>query len=624
MRLLRPAAVATLLAAAFLAGPPAGAAAGGGLDLTAIRDRVDEGLAEGGTARVVRTYQRLAGVLEPSGDGLVDDLSRLRVVARACGGILAGDAGLRDAASDALDAAEDALRALHTALIGKAGDLSLQSHRDAVLRKGARAIAFEKLGEAKRVYGDEEAAAGLYRRAALGLAAADRLADRLLDRETPDHAVWSIPIQGRGGALLGVTGEPGSNPRVYVVGAADASGPQFLVRHPGAEGWVRVPVAGSGDLWWVSIVPGDGAWASGSDGRVVRYDPATSEIEDRSTGVDAVLYGVWGSGPTDVWAVGGDPEGVGPVPALLHWDGDSWDPATVPAEAEGKVLYKVWGTGPGEVWAVGEGGVILRFDGAEWTAEDSGTGSVLIGVSGPSPVTAVGGGVAALALQRTVAGGWARIPVTGVSPGTGAQTGGTVVSLTGVFVPSTGPAMAVGLSASLVVRGPSGWTGVPGAPVSVKDLHSIWIDDDGNAVMVGGRLSSLTEGQVVAWGKRKLPSSVVPRARFRDGIADMIYLGCAHSACHLPPFNNAGLALDDADTDIANLVGIASTQSPLLRVLPGRPSQSYLWHKLLGTHESVGGTGARMPTIHEPGDAYFGDAEMEQIRGWILDGARDN
>ena len=71
-------------------------------------------------------------------------------------------------------------------------------------------------------------------------------------------------------------------------------------------------------------------------------------------------------------------------------------------------------------------------------------------------------------------------------------------------------------------------------------------------------------------------------------------------------------------------MSVPSAQSPLLRVRPGRPSQSYLWHKLAGTQDSVGGSGDRMPALHLPGDQPLAGAEMELLRGWILDGARDN
>ncbi len=624
MRLrLRPILAACLAAAVLGGGTPARAA--GVLDLSALKARVDEGVAAGGPAKQVRVYKALQKGLALESRGLPDDIARLRSVASACAGALVADGPLRTAMSDGLDAAVDAIRTLDAGVVGQAGDLVLQTHRDEVLARAARAIALEKSGESKRIFGADAAAAGLFRRAAVGLAIAGRLADRLLAKETPKNPVWAVPVQGRAGALLGVWGEPGPDPRLFVVGAGDADGPQFLVRHPGAEGWVRVPVAASGDLWWVTVVPGDGAWASGTGGRVVRYDPATGELADRSTGENATLYGIWGSGPADVWTVGGDPAGVGRLPAICHWDGGVWTAVTPPPEADGRMIYKVWGSASDDVWAVGEQGIILHFDGVQWSAVPSSTTSTLLTVAGPSPVTAVGGGVAGIAVERGGNGTWASIPVTGVNGGSGGQTGGgPVKALNGVFVPSTGAGLAVGFSGTVVRRDLAGWTGILGVPSAAKDLHAVWMDEAGNAVMVGGKLSNLTEGQIVTFGKKTLPSTVSLRARFRDGVADTIYLGCAHSGCHLPPFSNAGLALDTPEIDIANLVNVGSTQAPLLRVFPGRPSQSYLWHKLLGTQVTVGGSGDRMPTLHLPGDAYFTDDQMELIRGWILDGARDN
>jgi hypothetical protein len=612
------------LAAVLFAGGGSGAA--GVLDTSGVKDLVDAGAAAGGTGPAARAYGRLSRSFATESAGLPEDLSRLRDVAGACDGPLLGDAPLRAALGDALDGGALAVRTLDAEVIGAAGNLVAETHRAAVLRRASRARALEREGEERRMFGADAAAASLFRRSALGLAAARRAADRLLARETPKKPVFGVPVLGRGGALLGVWGEAGPDPRLYAVGAADADGPQFLVLHPGAEGWVRVPVAASGDLWWVTVVPGDVAWASGSGGRVVRYDPATGFLEDRSTGVDAVLYGIWGSGPTDVWTVGGDPLGAGPVPALLHWDGDSWDPVEPPAEAAGKILYKVWGTAQDDVWAVGQGGILLHFDGGSWTAVPSGTTSLLLTVAGPDPVVAVGGGASAVAVERGVGGEFAAVPVTGVTSGSGSQTGGgPVKTLNGVFVPAEGTPLAVGLSGSVVRRGDSGWTGVAGVPATVKDLHAVWMDEDGNAVMVGGKLSSLTEGQIVTFGRRTpLPSQVTKRARFQDGVADLIYLRCAHSGCHLPPFSNAGLALDTPEVIHASLVGVPSTQAPLLRVAPFRPSQSYAWHKLLGTQATVGGSGIRMPDEHLPGDQYFTVAEMDLIRGWILDGARDD
>lgn len=87
--------------------------------------------------------------------------------------------------------------------------------------------------------------------------------------------------------------------------------------------------------------------------------------------------------------------------------------------------------------------------------------------------------------------------------------------------------------------------------------------------------------------------------------------------CHLPGNGPAGLALHPKG-GYANLVGVASTQSPLQRVVPGKPEESYLYRKLVGTHAAAGGSGERMPF----GDMRLGEDQIDVIRRWIVDGAK--
>jgi hypothetical protein len=78
------------------------------------------------------------------------------------------------------------------------------------------------------------------------------------------------------------------------------------------------------------------------------------------------LYGIWGSGPNDVFAVGG---------TILHYDGTSW---SAMASGTSAVLLGVWGSSSTNVFAVGAGGggvsvppnvkVILHYDGTSWSA----------------------------------------------------------------------------------------------------------------------------------------------------------------------------------------------------------------------------------------------------------------
>src|SRR5260370_592420 len=70
----------------------------------------------------------------------------------------------------------------------------------------------------------------------------------------------------------------------------------------------------------------------------------------------ADLAGVWGSGPSDVWAVGG----IGTISTILHWDGSAW--TSIPSGTTDRFLG-VWGSGASDVWAVGAGGTIRHWDG---------------------------------------------------------------------------------------------------------------------------------------------------------------------------------------------------------------------------------------------------------------------
>jgi hypothetical protein len=67
----------------------------------------------------------------------------------------------------------------------------------------------------------------------------------------------------------------------------------------------------------------------------------------------------------------------------------------------------------------------------------------------------------------------------------------------------------------------------------------------------------------------------------------------------------------------ANLVNAPSIQLPsMMRVAPGDPSHSYLWHKINGTQAQVGGSGMIMPsTIPLNAD------EKTIFERWIMAGA---
>lgn len=82
--------------------------------------------------------------------------------------------------------------------------------------------------------------------------------------------------------------------------------------------------------------------------------------------------------------------------------------------------------------------------------------------------------------------------------------------------------------------------------------------------------------------------------------------------CHTGGASSGDLALDDVNTS----VGAASSVEGMSQVEAGSTDDSYLWHKLEGTHEDVGGTGSAMPL----GPA-LSDEDATTIETWILEGA---
>jgi trimeric autotransporter adhesin len=100
--------------------------------------------------------------------------------------------------------------------------------------------------------------------------------------------------------------------------------------------------------------------------------PVWTQAYDTSGG--GSLSGVWGAAPDDVWIVGGD-ENSGEA---WHFDGSSWSAGTLPADTP--LLVWVHGRSAGDVFAVGLDGAAIHWDGAAWTALDSGTDEDLWGV----------------------------------------------------------------------------------------------------------------------------------------------------------------------------------------------------------------------------------------------------
>lgn len=108
-----------------------------------------------------------------------------------------------------------------------------------------------------------------------------------------------------------------------------------------------------------------------------------SDWAKMESGTTEDLSGVWGTGPNDVFAVGG-------AGTILHYDGSQWNKME---SGINNPLYDVWGSSQNDVYAVGTGGLILHYDGSGWTqAYHDSTLYELDGIwgTGPNDIFAVG------------------------------------------------------------------------------------------------------------------------------------------------------------------------------------------------------------------------------------------
>ena len=190
------------------------------------------------------------------------------------------------------------------------------------------------------------------------------------------------------GWLLSVWGAPDD---LWAVGGVpDPSTAIVMHRYEGE--WKTVdPPAGTPLLNWVFGF-GEEIFIAGQEGVVLhRVD---GDFDTMTTPTDQDLWGVWGSSPTDVWAVGGNPF-PGGEPTIIHYDGSAWTSVEVPELMRANVFafFKVWGSGPNDVWVVGQRGAVVHFDGTTWTEELIGASVDMISLwgTGPDRIAVVGG-----------------------------------------------------------------------------------------------------------------------------------------------------------------------------------------------------------------------------------------
>jgi len=317
----------------------------------------------------------------------------------------------------------------------------------------------------------------------------------------PQGQRWQLVLSELAGGLLSVSGTAGDD--VYVVGADPHDGPGPQVIHYDGQRWTRLDTGVSGDLWWITDRRvGDSFFMVGDGGLALRYRPASGAFEPLDTPTEATLFGVWGARPDNVLAVGGDESNPDASGVILRFNGTTWsaEDLTTTHPDGFPLLFKVWGRSDSEVYAVGARGVILRYDGAVWTTLPSPTTRSLFTVHGTDDLIVACGGSQSGVIVESTGGGFTDVSFEGVLQMNGASA-------------STERVVTVGREGAVAFRGAGGWANQDTALNLdlVFDYHAAWIDPTGGVWVAGGNIigTPRTEGLVVYYGAADVGTELI-------------------------------------------------------------------------------------------------------------------
>jgi len=304
---------------------------------------------------------------------------------------------------------------------------------------------------------------------------------------------WREVFQSLPGALISVSGT--SEHDVWTVGGDPGDGSGAFVLHFDGTEWRRLSTGQNVDLWWVHAFPNGPVFLGGTAGTILRYE--AGNFTEMATPSDATVFGIWGTTPDDLWAVGGKPTEPGSA-FVWRWDGASWAaPSGLPAIPINS-WFKVWGRANDDVRIVGMDGAMLEFDGQSFSVPAAITNRRLLTVYAEPAGrwTAVGGSASAVVLEDD-GGGWKDVSP---DPSTPAMVG----------VRSFGErAWAAGSGGHVLTRVDGAWRPEPLGFDIVNDFHSVWIDPTGDVWIVGGDILAvpLVNGVLVHQGSHPPPSS---------------------------------------------------------------------------------------------------------------------
>ncbi|MGZ3459928.1 MAG: DUF6851 domain-containing protein, partial [Archangium sp.] len=261
------------------------------------------------------------------------------------------------------------------------------------------------------------------------------------------------------------------------------------------------------DLWAVRAFDTGQVMMAGSSASILLYEGGRFTRMHTPGLARHTVYGLWGTRPDDVYAVGSGPGRGGFV---WHYDGSAWRELDLPDEqlprtSDGDLrpFFKVWGNAKGDVYVVGGQGVVLRSrQGGPFEVIPTGITDRLVSVSGSgNTVVVVGGRTGGRILELNASGQFEdRTP-----PG--------CQFLQDVAIAADGTGYAVGANGQVFHREKGQWALVDHRlELGVQYLQGIWVDGQGGMWTVGGNVQStrLDGGAIGHFGWSLLPAPKVP------------------------------------------------------------------------------------------------------------------
>ena len=311
------------------------------------------------------------------------------------------------------------------------------------------------------------------------------------DDDGGSPAAWQALGEHRPSSLLSVWSSGLDN--IWVVGGREAIGMPPTVLHYNGTAWTKLdPGVSNVDLWNVFGFA-DAVYLGGSNGTILRFKNDAFEL--LTTPTTDIVFGMWGSSSSDVWAVGGENAGSPFVWRLQG--GSTFDVVPgVPAELTTGPVWKVTGRSATDVYMSAQQGLVLHWNGTALSSQTVGQfeeSLFSLGCSATRCVTAGGNITNGVLYEDDGQGFMSRVPTPDGPVWRGVTPVGDDFYVVGQF------GAALHLVGDQWVSDPTG--------KSPPAYHAAWANPDGTAFAVGGDFDRVPtiDGLLVYKGVAPLP-----------------------------------------------------------------------------------------------------------------------